>query len=124
MFAAPQAAPVTHPSAISSLGEMTLALVVVLAAIFALAWVLRQLRGANSRVGTAINVIANVPLGQKERAVLLKVGASQILLGVAPGRVNTLYVLPEPLEITRPSDPATAERTPSFRSLLLKSLGK
>jgi flagellar protein FliO/FliZ len=124
MFAAPQAAPVTHPSAISSLGEMTLALLVVLAAIFALAWLMRQLRGAGGRVGTAINIIANVPLGQKERAVLLKVGGNQILLGVAPGRVNTLYVLPEPLEVARPSDPAAPERTPSFRSLLLRSLGK
>jgi flagellar protein FliO/FliZ len=124
MFAAPQAAPLTHPSAIGSLGEMTLALLAVLAVIFALAWVMRQLRGAGTRVGTAIDVVANVPLGQKERAVLLKVGGNQILLGVAPGRVNTLYVLPEPLELVRPGDAAATDRTPSFRSLLLRSLGK
>jgi flagellar protein FliO/FliZ len=124
MFAAPQAAPVTHTSAISSLGEMTVALLVVLAVIFALAWLTRQLRGATGRVGSAIDVVANVPLGQKERAVLLKVGGSQILLGVAPGRVNTLYVLPEPLELTRASQVAGSERSTSFRALLLRSLGK
>jgi flagellar protein FliO/FliZ len=124
MFAAPQAAPVAHPSAISSLGEMTLALLVVLAAIFALAWLMRQLRGAGGRVGNAIDVVANVPLGQKERAVLLKVGGNQILLGVAPGRVNTLYVLPEPLELTRTPDTAATDRAPSFRALLLRNLGK
>jgi flagellar protein FliO/FliZ len=124
MFAAPQAAPVTHPSAISSLGEMTLALLVVLAAIFALAWLMRQLRGGSARMGGAIDVVANVPLGQKERAVLLKVGNNQILVGVAPGRVNTLYVLPEPLQLTRTAVPEASERTPSFRALLLRSLGK
>lgn len=124
MFAAPQAGPVTHPTAISSLGEVTLALLVVLAVIFALAWLLRQLRGAGGRVGTAIDVVANVPLGQKERAVLLKVGSNQILVGVAPGHVNTLYVLPEPIDLARSAAAPASERPPSFRTLLLRSLGK
>jgi flagellar protein FliO/FliZ len=124
MFAAPQAAPLTHPSAISSLGQMTLALLVVLVVIFALAWLMRQLRGGGGRVSGAVNVVANVPLGQKERAVLLKVGGNQILVGVAPGRVNTLYVLPEPIELTQTAESTTADRAQAFRTLLLRSLGK
>jgi flagellar protein FliO/FliZ len=124
LFAAPQAAPVAHPGGLSGLGEVTLALLLVLGAIFALAWILRRMRGMGGRVGEAIDVIATVPLGQKERAVLLRVGATQILLGVAPGRVNALYVLPEPLALERsPGAPATAA-APSFRALLMKSLGK
>jgi flagellar protein FliO/FliZ len=124
MFAAPQVTPVAHPSAISSLGQMTLALLLVLAVIFALAWLMRQLRGRSGRVGGAIDVVANVPLGQKERAVLLRVGSNQILIGVSPGHINTLYVLPEPLELTGTSVSTAAERTPSFRALLLRGLGK
>lgn len=124
MFAAPQATPVAHTGAVGSLGEVTLALLLVLGVIFALAWLLRQLRGANARVGGAIDVVANVPLGQKERAVLLKVGNNQILLGVAPGRVNTLYVLPEPIEPARSATAQPGERGPSFRALLLRSIGK
>jgi flagellar protein FliO/FliZ len=92
--------------------------------IFALAWLMRQLRGGSNRVSGAIDVVASVPLGQKERAVLLKVGNNQILVGVAPGRVNMLYVLPEPIVLTRTSDIAAAERAPSFRALLLRGLGK
>jgi flagellar protein FliO/FliZ len=68
--------------------------------------------------------VADVPLGQKERAVLLKVGATQILLGVAPGRVNTLHVLAEPLEISRPPAGRVADSPNSFRTLLMRSLGK
>jgi flagellar protein FliO/FliZ len=124
MFAAPQATPVAHTGAVGSLGEVTLALLLVLGVIFALAWLLRQLRGANARVGGAIDVIASVPLGQKERAVLLKVGSNQILLGVAPGQVNTLYVLPEPIEPVRGTAAQPGERAPSFRALLLRSIGK
>ena len=44
-----------------------------------------------------IEIIADVSLGAKERAVLVQVGGKQLLLGVAPGRVNTLHVLDEPV---------------------------
>jgi flagellar protein FliO/FliZ len=121
MFAAPQTAPATHAGGLGGLGEVTLALLLVLGAIFALAWLLKRVRGLNSRLGSSIEVIAHVPLGQKERAVLLKVGPTQLLLGVAPGRVNTLYVLPEPLEPLRAAASPAEAGAASFRALL-KSL--
>lgn len=124
MFANPQVSTATHAVGIGGLGQVTLALLVVLGTLFALAWLLRRMRGFGNRVGSAIDVLAHVTLGQKERAVLLKVGSAQILLGVAPGRVNTLYVLPEPLELTQRSAPPATDPSPSFRALLLRSLGK
>jgi len=55
--------------------------------------------------------------------VLIKVGSAQLLVGVAPGRVNTLHVLAEPIAPSAaPASPAATP--PSFRALLLKSLGK
>lgn len=122
-FAAPQSIgqPVT-PDA-GGLARVTLALLLVLVAVFAVAWVIRRMRGFGNRVGGAIDVIADIPLGAKERAVLLKVGQKQILVGVAPGRVNTLHVLEEPLDLTKPSAGPTDSR-PSFKSLMLRSLGK
>ncbi len=122
-FAAPSAISATHVSGVSGLGEVTLALVVVLAAVFAFAWIVRRMRGLGSRVGNAIDILADVPLGQKERAVLLKVGPTQILIGVAPGRVNTLHVLAEPLELSRPVG-ASDDSRPTFRAILMRSLGK
>ncbi|HXY95786.1 MAG TPA: flagellar biosynthetic protein FliO [Steroidobacteraceae bacterium] len=123
MFAAPQTAPAAHAGGLGGLGEVTLALLLVLGAIFALAWALKRVRAFGSRVGAAVDVLAQLPLGQKERAVLVKVGATQILLGVAPGRVNTLYVLPEPLDVGRaPAAPGNDGNSP-FRALL-RSLGK
>ena len=123
MFAAPQTAPAAHAGGLGGLGEVTLALLLVLGAVFALAWALKRVRAFSSRVGAAVDVLAQLPLGQKERAVLIRVGATQILLGVAPGRVNTLYVLPEPLELSRaPASPGNDGNAP-FRALL-RSLGK
>ena len=69
---------------------------------------------------------ADLPLGQKERAVLIRAGNTQILRGVAPGRVSTLHVLTEPVSVTPPTQPADAgmPERPTFKALLMKSLGK
>jgi flagellar protein FliO/FliZ len=124
MFAAPQTTASPHPVGIGGLGEVAFALIIVLAAIFIVAWVVRRMRLAGSRVGGAIDVLADVSLGQKERAVLLKVGNTQILLGVAPGQVSTLHVLTEPLELTKPPVPQAGDSNNTFRSILMRSLGK
>ena len=124
LFAAPQAASTAAPVGAGGLASVTLALLVVLAAIFAVAWVARRVRGIGNRVGNAIDVLADVPLGPKERAVLLKVGTEQVLIGVAPGRVSALHVLREPVEITKPAAVAAAPVAVSFGALLKRSLGK
>jgi flagellar protein FliO/FliZ len=124
MFAAPQTTGTPHPTGVSGLGEVAFALILVLAAIFVIAWLVRRMRLATSRVGSAIDVLASVPLGQKERAVLLKVGSTQILLGVAPGQVSTLHVLSEPIELTKPPSAPPGDPANTFRTILMRSLGK
>jgi flagellar protein FliO/FliZ len=122
-FAAPQIIGQPAPAAVGGLGQVTLALLIVLAAVFAVAWLVRRMRGFGNRVGNAIDILAEIPLGQKERAVLLKVGQTQILVGVAPGQVSTLHVLAEPIDLTRPATGSPDSR-PSFRALMMRSLGK
>jgi flagellar protein FliO/FliZ len=123
LFAAPHAASTAAPVGAGGLASVTIALLVVLAAIFAVAWLARRVRGLGNRIGNSIDVLADVPLGPKERAVLLKVGAEQILIGVAPGRVSSLHVLREPVEVTKTTAPAVPAAT-SFAALLKRSLGR
>ena len=123
LFAAPHAANTAAPVGAGGLASVTFALLAVLAAIFAVAWLARRVRGMGSRVGNAIDVLAEIPLGPKERAVLIKVGAEQILVGVAPGRVNALHVLRQPVEVPK-APAATAPAAASFSALLKRSLGK
>ena len=123
LFAAPHAVSTAAPTGAGGLASVTFALLVVLAAIFAVAWVARRVRGIGNRVGNAIDVLADVPLGPKERAVLLKVGTEQVLIGVAPGRVSALHVLREPVEVTK-APAATTPAATSFSALLKRSLGK
>ena len=124
LFAAPAAA--AHPPQIGAGGllSVTLALLAVLAAIFALAWFTRRVRTFGNRAAGSLEVLANLPLGPKERAVLLRVGAAQILLGVSPGQVNTLHVLEQPIEIGKPAAAPGQSARASFSQLLMRSLGK
>jgi flagellar protein FliO/FliZ len=123
LFAAPHAASTAAPVGAGGLASVTFALLAVLAAIFAVAWLARRVRGIGSRIGNAIDVLADVPLGPKERAVLLKVGTEQILIGVAPGRVSALHVLREPAAATKAAAPSIPDAN-SFRTLLKRSFGK
>jgi flagellar protein FliO/FliZ len=127
-FASPTVVQTATPPGVGSLGQVTLSLGLVLAVIFAAAWIVRRMRGFNRAGSGALDVIADLPLGQKERAVLVRVGKQQILIGVAPGRVSTLHVLSEPVEIATPPSSPTAgpgsAAKPNFKALLMKSLGK
>jgi flagellar protein FliO/FliZ len=126
-FASPAVVQSPAPTGIGSLGQVTLSLGLVLAVIFAAAWVVRRMRGFNRAASGALDVLADLPLGQKERAVLVRIGKQQILLGVAPGRVSTLHVLSEPIDTSIPPSAAGAggsAEKPNFKALLMKSLGK
>jgi flagellar protein FliO/FliZ len=133
-FAAPQAAErVATPSA-GSLAQVTLSLLLVLGAVFAAAWLMRRLKGIGRFASGPIEIVADVSLGAKERAVLVQVGGKQLLLGVAPGRVNVLHALDEPIARdglrptggghTSPANIAAgAAQRPDFKSILKRSLG-
>jgi flagellar protein FliO/FliZ len=111
-----------------SLAQVTLSLILVLAAVFAAAWVARRLRFGRFGSGP-IEIIADVAVGAKERAVLVQVGKQQLLLGVAPGRVNTLHVLSEPVQTPARPDTLSVDAAgqggprPDFKSILKRSLG-
>lgn len=82
----------------SALLRLTLALAVVLAAIAGLAWLLRRVGRFNRSANGQLRILCGLPVGSRERIVLVQVGKTQLLLGVAPGRVQTLHVLNEPIE--------------------------
>jgi flagellar protein FliO/FliZ len=122
MFAAPQAVTAQPIGGVSELVHVVLALLVVLTVLLLLARLLRRARTFGARGAGTLEVLAELPLGAKERAVLLRVGAQQLLIGVAPGRVSALHVLAEPLPLGAPTA-AAQNGTLSFQALLRRSLG-
>ena len=124
LFAAPDAAAST--GAAGGAFEVTLALLLVVGLIAALAWFARRARGGLFRGRhSRIQVLATQSLGVKESAVLVRVGDTDILVGVSQGSVRPLHVFPAGANTEAPplADTKGGAQAPNFKDLLLKSLG-
>lgn len=92
------ASSVNDPVSTGYLGQLVVGLVIVLLCIVALAWIARRFNRLQSTPDGSLRLLGGMSMGARERIVLVQVGTRQLLLGVAPGRINTLHVLDESLE--------------------------
>lgn len=97
--AAPAARALAEPVSSGQYAQVFLGLVLILLLIGGLAWVMRRVGNLPFSGSGAIRMQAGLSLGQRERVVLIQVGKTQLLLGVAPGRVQTLHVFDQPVEL-------------------------
>lgn len=91
-------APAALTNATLSLGgllQVLVGLVLVLAAVAGAAWLLRRLAPGQAMAGGVLKVVGAMAVGPKERVVLVEVGDTWLVLGVAPGQVNALHTLPK-----------------------------
>jgi flagellar protein FliO/FliZ len=92
-----QPAYVPPPSAMSagSMLQTFAGLLLVLAVIGAVAWLLKRYAANPATAAGTIKVIAAAAVGQRERVVLVEIGGTWLVLGVAPGQVSALHNLPK-----------------------------
>ena len=91
---------IQDPMAMTSLWQLTLGMVAVLGLIMGIAWLLKRSGRFQMAAGGGLRILGGLSMGTRERVVLLQVGDTQLLVGVAPGRVQTLHILDKPLEST------------------------
>ena len=114
----PSTAP--DPISMTSLWQLTLGMLMVLALILGLAWVLKRTGRFQMAAGGGLRILGGLSMGARERVVLLQVGNTQLLVGVAPGRVQTLHVLEQPL----PAAAGGPQNTSGFSDQLGRFLNK
>jgi len=86
-----------EPLSTSYLMKLTGGLILVVAAIFCLAWVLKRLKLTQHSQHGLLKIVAGLPLGTRDRIIVLQVGEEQLLLGLSPGRIEKLHTLASPL---------------------------
>jgi flagellar protein FliO/FliZ len=100
--------------------QVLVALGLVLAAIAAFAWLLRRMTPGSIGSRGWLRVVGGAMVGPKERVVLVEIGETWLVLGVAASSVNLLYTLPKPPHSASESDP----KAPRFSSALLEALAR
>jgi len=100
------------------------ALLLVLALIVGLGWLLKRMPGSGFRPAAGLKLVASLPLGAKERVVVVEVAGQQLLLGVTAGGINALHSLAEPLPTAPPPSLPDLKKLPDFAQLLAQKLRK
>lgn len=86
----------SDPFSTDALAQLLLGLLGVVALILFLAWIAKRAIGM-PQSGRHMRIVTGLPLGTREKIVLVEVGKEQLLLGVAPGRVSLLTRFDEPV---------------------------
>lgn len=116
-------APASIPSAVSFGGvfQMLLALTVVLGAIVGAAWLLKRFGPTQLGPGGAMKVLGGVAVGPRERLVLVEVGETWVIVGVAQGQVTAVHTMARPSDAA--SQTAAAPAASPFAERLRQMLG-
>lgn len=111
----------TMPTAAPDLGssalQMVFGLIVVLALLLGALWLLKRISIPRGPVANLMRVVAGVAVGSRERVVILELGNSWLVLGVAPGQVTTLAEIPRQ-EMPAPSTGSTNRTAKDFPAWL------
>lgn len=95
LWLAPALALAAPPDTGTSLLQMTLSLVLVLALLIGTLFLLRRLGIGQAAIGgETLKVVASVAVGPRERVVVVEFGGEWLVLGVAPGAVRLLQSRP------------------------------
>jgi flagellar protein FliO/FliZ len=79
-----------------SLFQVLFGLVVVLGLMGGLAWLLKRHGGVRMNAAAPVKIVGGIPIGNREKILVVEVADQWIVVGVAPGRVSTLATMPRP----------------------------
>ncbi|HRP86244.1 MAG TPA: flagellar biosynthetic protein FliO [Gammaproteobacteria bacterium] len=101
-------------------GKMIAGLLLMIVIIIGLAALLKRVNGLQRSLPGAIRVVSVTSIGARERLMLVEVGGRQLLVGAAPGRVQTLLVLDQPVAMPQT---AAGRQASGFAERLRDALG-
>jgi flagellar protein FliO/FliZ len=103
------------PLSVSSVAQLALSLLAIVALILAIGWVLKRLRLAGPRGRGDLSVLDELALGPRERILLIRVGDAQVLIGIGAGTVVGLTPLAANISLQgSPPVPVFADRLREF----------
>lgn len=99
----------------------SIGLLIVLSVFFLCVWGIRKLSGLTVSGAEKMRVVGGLSLGMREKIILLQVGRKQLVLGITPGRIETLHVLEGDDCLLKEETVSTAAET-GFAQKLLQAI--
>jgi flagellar protein FliO/FliZ len=75
----------------------------VVGLIFACAWLIRRMSGGVGINQKHIQVVSVMPLGTREKLMIVRAASEYLLIGVTPNGIQTLHQFDEPIELNDPT---------------------
>jgi flagellar protein FliO/FliZ len=113
----PSLPPQTTSSA-SQLASLLGGLVLILVLIYGLSWFVKRFSQGGFMQNPNMKIISAMPLGTRERLMLVDVGGKQLLLGVTATQINTLHVFEEPVVPTEKPQPVASDFSQKLMAIL------
>ncbi len=111
-------APAGSPLSFGAVMQVGFSLLLIVALIFAISWALRRVRFTARGTDGQFGVLGELAVGPRDRIVLVRVGESQVLIGVGAGGIVPLSPLVSPIQMT------AAAGEPTFAARLRDLLGR
>ncbi len=111
------------PLSVGSLTQLTLSLVAIVALIFVISWALKRLRLAGPRGSGEIAVLDELSIGPRDRIMLVRVGESQVLVGIGASGIVPLTPLNAPIALKGGAQTQTAAFAERLRDLMKRPGG-
>ncbi len=117
--------PLADPKKISSasqLASLVGGLILIVGLIYGLSWFVKRFSQGGFMQNSTIKMLSAMPLGTRERIMLVDVGGKQILLGITATSINTLHVFEVPVVNTAEDvTPAPSDFSKKLMALLQKN---
>lgn len=122
--AAPTSAATAAVASAGSLTQVALVLLLVVGLIAGAAWLLKRLGMARTGGGTTVRIVSGVSLSNRERILVVEVADQWIVVGVAPGCINTLATMPRQESVTPGGPGVPAPAGANFAHWLKQTMDK
>ncbi|HYD79798.1 MAG TPA: flagellar biosynthetic protein FliO [Paucimonas sp.] len=108
-----------------NLFQVLLGLIVVLGLLAGAAWLLKRVGAVRPSAGNVARIVGGVSVGTRERVIVVEVADQWIVVGVAPGQVNSLATMPRrELPSAAGDGQAPIQPMPPFAAWLKKTIEK
>lgn len=105
-------------SSASQLASLLGGLILILGLIYGLSWFVKRFSQGGFMQNPSMKIVSAMPLGTRERLMLVDVGGKQLLLGVTATQINTLHVFDEPVVATEKSQPVASDFSQKLMAIL------